>query len=57
LIPKQLLLTEAFVNSPPYYLVRSGTTRGNSKPYRNNLGKDKVRFDLSSVFSVLKPLQ
>ncbi len=41
------------MNSPPHFIVRSGTTRGNSKPYRNNLGKKEVPAFVDSMFLAL----
>lgn len=42
LIPAEDLVTEAFANSPPFFLTRSGTSRGGTRPYLNNLSRDKV---------------
>lgn len=42
LISPNDFIAEAFANSPPYFMLRSGTTRGNTKPYRNNLARSQV---------------
>jgi hypothetical protein len=54
LIPADKLVTEAFCNSPPHFLLRSGTTRGNHKPFRNNLARKDVPAFADALLSALE---
>ncbi|GBF92866.1 hypothetical protein Rsub_05485 [Raphidocelis subcapitata] len=53
LISPETFISEAFCNSPPYFLVRSGTSRGNTKPFRNNLAKEEVPKFVDTMFRAL----